>query len=122
MHNLPIREFQRIMLGGWDFFIDLAEDRSPMFERASAPRPHTLAPDFVREGKLCTGRQQLHVELEVPRTLSPDLARLVVAAEQPLQQLRGTILRAFIPREKIGSRTVGPTHSTIRAYVSMFVS
>ena len=42
-------------MGGWVFFIDLAEDRSPMFERASAPRLHTLAPDFVREGKLSAG-------------------------------------------------------------------
>jgi hypothetical protein len=41
-------------MGGWDLFIDLTEDRSPVFDRTFAPGPHTLTPDFVREGKLCT--------------------------------------------------------------------
>jgi hypothetical protein len=49
-----IWEFKRIVMGGWDFFIDLTKDRSPVFDRTLAPRPHTLTSDIVCEGKLRT--------------------------------------------------------------------
>jgi hypothetical protein len=48
--NLTIREFQRIMVSGKDVFVDLAEDRSPMLDRALTPGPRAQTPDCFGKG------------------------------------------------------------------------
>jgi hypothetical protein len=54
-NNLTIWEFESVVMGGWFFFVDLAEDRSPVVDRAFTPWPHTLTPDFVCEGQFRAG-------------------------------------------------------------------
>ena len=52
-NDLPIRKFQRVVMGGWDFFVDLTEDRSPVLDRALTPRPKTVTPNVLRERQFC---------------------------------------------------------------------
>ena len=50
----PIWEFQRVVMGGWDFLVDLSEDRSPVPDDPLIPKPYAHAPDLVRKGQFRT--------------------------------------------------------------------
>ena len=40
-HDLAIRKFQRIVMSGYFFFVDLPKDRRLMLDRTVVPRPHS---------------------------------------------------------------------------------
>jgi hypothetical protein len=51
----PIWEFQRVMMGGRVFYVDLMEDRSSVVESSPMPKPKTLTSDVLREGQFRAG-------------------------------------------------------------------
>ena len=55
-NDLPVREFQGVMVGPGDALIDLAKDRGFVLYSASIPRPQTYPFNLVCEGQLCAGQ------------------------------------------------------------------
>jgi len=49
-NDLPVWEFEGIMMGVQDCTVDLTKNGSPVVDRAPTPGPQTLTPDFFREG------------------------------------------------------------------------
>ena len=53
-NNLTVWKFQRIVMRNGIIFVDLTEDRSPVFDLLT-PRPQTLTPHIFCERQLSTG-------------------------------------------------------------------
>ena len=83
---MSIWKFQRVVVGGLDFFVDLTEDRSPVFDPAVTPGPRTQTPDFLDEDSSVPGNRQTATlassGARKPRV--PELKRCVVSLSPTL--------------------------------------
>jgi hypothetical protein len=79
-NDLPIWEFERIVMGVWDFSINLTEDRSPVLYHVPTPGGHTLTPDFLRKRQLSARKET---------NCHPFIFRRTEASRSPIESVGG---------------------------------